>query len=136
MQLRQAPPRKRQPRIGRLSRASISCQAFGAVRARPDDALLPGNPVDADVQEAADDRADDEQAYAVDHVDLPEIIHRIRPRRVPRPGFEDGVGHLLGVPADGRDLGVGGLPIERRPGFEYLGDLGQGARGGQRPGGR
>src|SRR4029078_5419834 len=50
-------------------------QASRAARAGPDDALLPGDPVDADVQEAADDRADHDQAAAVHHVDLPEVIH-------------------------------------------------------------
>ena len=77
-------------------------QALRAVRARPDDALLPGDPVDADVQEAADDRADDEQPRRHRSGGSARGSSSIRPRRVARPGVQDRVGHPVGRPVDGR----------------------------------
>ena len=49
--------------------------AMRAARARPDHALLPGNPVDADVQEAPDDRADQEESQAEDDEHRPSREH-------------------------------------------------------------
>ena len=65
--------------IGMLSKPAIAARAPRAPRARPDHALLPGNPVDADVQKAPHDRPDQEEASAQNRQHRPVDEHGAAP---------------------------------------------------------
>ena len=123
-----------------LSRAAIAVQALRAPRAGPDHALLPGDAVDADVEEAPHDRPDHEQPESRSGGSA-----RTRPRPPPqrndgltrgrpsslgfsvasrqvrtrsswisaRPDLQDGIGDFVGGLAAGFDDGVGQFAVER-----------------------
>ena len=110
-------------------------EASRAARVGPDDALLPGDAVDADVQEAADDRARQEGQGAEDRVDRP--VHR---PCAASQGRQHLVGDLARRSAVGRDERRGpprgregsGPPARRRS----LASMPAGVRAGRSPGAR
>ena len=109
---RAGPPRGAGPASRRPARGRTAAAAGRPRRPRPraDRPAMPSQPIDAQIDQAADARAQDEQRRQPDiHRHGEDSVHAIFSRRGPAEPGEDFRGQLLGRFALGIDLQVGRL---------------------------